>query len=398
MLNQYSGLVKTLASDLSTPECLDWRMRAIEAAGEGIVITDPRLPDNPIIYVNEGFRRITGYANDEVLGRNCRFMRGSETSLATNAEMRSRLAAAQPFSCEIINYRKNQEPFWNRLYITPVFDESQTLTHFVGVQLDVTEFKAAEEVAERARAQLASTARFEALAQLSSGLAHEINNPTTGMLLLCERMRRFLDGWKDKSPTLDELSTAAGTLARIEGLCARVSAVVSGMQGFTALPRTTDSQKVPVGEVLDAALAQLHDSISTARMSVKVTGDGEVLVVTENHLLVQAVAALIRNSIDATESHAVKQLLIDITPRQDLLLLRFSDSAPVLSQQHAGQLFMPFFTTKEQGKGTGLGLYVARNLCERIGAKISYDREKEKNVFVIELPLAREDAKANSTE
>jgi C4-dicarboxylate-specific signal transduction histidine kinase len=107
-------------------------------------------------------------------------------------------------------------------------------------------------------------------------------------------------------------------------------------------------------------------------------------------LLAQVFSALIRNSIDATESLADRQLLIDITPRQDKLLLRFSDSAPELSQQHAGQLFMPFFTTKEQGKGTGLGLYVARNLCERIGAKISYEREKEKNVFVIELALAKE--------
>jgi PAS domain S-box-containing protein len=390
MLNQYSGLVKTLASDLSTPESVDWRMRAIEAAGEGIVITDPRLPDNPIIYVNEGFRRITGYDNDEVLGRNCRFMRGSETSATTSAELRSRIGAAQPFSCEIVNYRKNQEPFWNRLYITPVFDDAQTLTHFVGVQLDVTEFKAAEEVAERARVQLASTARFEALAQLASGLAHEINNPTTGMLLLCARIQRFLDGWKDKPPSLDDLSSAAGTLAKIEGLCARVSTVVSGMQGFAAVPRASERQKVQIGGILDAALAQFQDSISDAGLSVKISGDHETQVVTESHLLAQVFSALIRNSIDATESLADRQLLIDITPRQDKLLLRFSDSAPELSQQHAGQLFMPFFTTKEQGKGTGLGLYVARNLCERIGAKISYEREKEKNVFVIELALAKE--------
>jgi PAS domain S-box-containing protein len=391
MLNQYSGLVKTLASDLSTPESLDWRMRAIEAAGEGIVITDPRLPDNPIIYVNEGFRRITGYAKDEVLGRNCRFMRGPETNPATNAELRSRIAAAQSFSCEIVNYRKNQEPFWNRLYITPVFDDSQTLTHFVGVQLDVTEVKAAEEVAEKARAQLASTARFEALAQLASGLAHEINNPTTGMLLLCERLRRHLDGWKDQPPSLDELSSAAGTLAKIEELCARVTTVVSGMQGFAAFPRTFDSQRVQVGGVLDAALAHFHDSISAAGMSVKISGDREISVVTESHLLVQVFAALIRNSIDATQLMAAKTLLIEITSRQDKLLIRFLDSAPVLSQQHAGQLFMPFFTTKEQGRGTGLGLYVARNICERIGAKISYEREKQHNVFVIELPLARKE-------
>jgi two-component system cell cycle sensor histidine kinase/response regulator CckA len=392
MLNQYSGLVKTLASDLSTPESLDWRMRAIEAAGEGIVITDPRLPDNPIIYVNEGFRRITGYAKDEVLGRNCRFMRGPETNPATNTELRSRIAAAQSFSCEIVNYRKNQEPFWNRLYITPVFDDCQTLTHFVGVQLDVTEVKAAEQVAERAKAQLAATARFEALAQLASGLAHEINNPTTGMLLLCERLRRHLDGWKEHPPSMDELSSAAGTLAKIERLCARVSHVVSGMQGFTAFPRSIEIQRVQVGGILDGVVAQLQEPISESGLSVKISGDQESHVVTESHLLAQVFTALIRNSIDATQLVAAKNLLIEFKTRQDTLRIRFLDSAPVLSHQHAGQLFMPFFTTKEQGRGTGLGLYVARNICERIGAKICYEREKEQNVFVIELPLHREEA------
>lgn len=387
MLNQFSGLVKNLASDLSTPESLDWRMRAIEAAGEGVVITDPRLPDNPIIYVNEGFRKITGYTNDDVLGRNCRFMRGPETNPKTNAEMRSRLAAAQSVSCEVLNYRKNREPFWNRLFISPVFDENQTLTHFVGIQFDITEVKAAEAVAERAREQLAATARFEALAQLASGLAHEINNPTTGMLLLCAHQRRSLQRWQDKPPTSEELSAAEVTLTKIEGLCARVSHVVAAMQGFVAHPREAELQVVQASELIHGALNPFRERIAATGVAIELTVHGDLMVASESRLLVQVFAALIGNSLDATESLPVKQLFIQSVAKDGALFFRFCDSAPLLSSQDANKLFMPFFTTKQQGKGTGLGLYVARNICERIGAKIFYEREDDKNVFVVALPI-----------
>lgn len=128
--------------------------RALSATAEGITIADARLPDMPIIYANAGFERLTGYAISEVLGRNCRFLQGSGTDLDAVNQIRSAVREERECTVQLLNYRKDGTPFWNRLSITPVRDPSGSVTHFIGVQSDVTEQKLAEEALEKARQQL----------------------------------------------------------------------------------------------------------------------------------------------------------------------------------------------------------------------------------------------------
>lgn len=118
--------------------------RAFAAVPNGVIITDAQQHDNPIIYANPGFARLTGYEAHEVLGRNCRFLQGPDTDLATVAELRAAIAAARPYQGVIKNYRKDGTPFWNDLSIGPIYDAADHLTHFVGVQTNVTSRVAAE--------------------------------------------------------------------------------------------------------------------------------------------------------------------------------------------------------------------------------------------------------------
>ena len=133
--------------------------RALAATSEGITITDARLPDNPIIYANPGFERLTGYAVRDILGRNCRFLQGPDPDQATVEEIRRAVSEARACTVEILNYRKDGAPFWNRLSITPVQDASGVVTHFVGVQSDITARKQAEASLRRTRADLEAVNR-----------------------------------------------------------------------------------------------------------------------------------------------------------------------------------------------------------------------------------------------
>jgi PAS domain S-box-containing protein len=126
-------------------EELQLRDRAMGAAAEGIVISDPNQPDNPLIYVNDGFERLTGYSRQEVLGRNCRFLQGHGTDPTALEQIREGIRERRDCLVELLNYRKDGTPFWNRLSITPLRDANGRLTHFVGVQSDVTARKLAEE-------------------------------------------------------------------------------------------------------------------------------------------------------------------------------------------------------------------------------------------------------------
>ena len=144
---------------------------ALSAADEGITISDLRQEDNPIIYANGGFERLTGYGIDDTLGRNCRFLQGPDTDPAAVDSLRDAIRHGRACTVDILNYRKDGTPFWNHLSITPVRDASGQLTHYVGVQSDVTARKRAEEELERANRRM--TRSLEAAAAIQRSLLPE---------------------------------------------------------------------------------------------------------------------------------------------------------------------------------------------------------------------------------
>ena len=121
------------------------RDRAIAASSTGVLITDPNLPDNLIVYVNPAFERMTGYAAEEVLGWNCRFLQGEDRDQPALEEVRD--AIREERGCRVVlrNYKKDGTPFWNELYVSPAYDDGGRLTNFVGAQNDITERREAEE-------------------------------------------------------------------------------------------------------------------------------------------------------------------------------------------------------------------------------------------------------------
>ncbi|MFB6206299.1 MAG: PAS domain S-box protein [Haloglomus sp.] len=128
--------------------------RAIDEASVGISIADYRQPDNPLVYVNEEFEALTGYDASDTIGRNCRFLQGPETDPEAVAELRRAIDAGEPTRVQLLNYRQDGTPFWNRLTVAPVRDEAGTVTHYVGFQEDVTEQVARKRELERFEAIL----------------------------------------------------------------------------------------------------------------------------------------------------------------------------------------------------------------------------------------------------
>lgn len=158
-------LTRANAECKRTEEMLQLKDRALAATSNGIVIADANHPNHPIIYYNSAFERITGYSQDEILGHNCRFLQGPDTDPASVEQIRH--ALQQKRECRVVlkNYRKDGTPFWNELAISPVQDGSGQLTHFIGVQADITERKQTDEVL--LRAQLAETAKLELEKEIS---------------------------------------------------------------------------------------------------------------------------------------------------------------------------------------------------------------------------------------
>lgn len=153
---------------LSADRELRLKERAMDEAPVGITITDPSRPDNPMIYVNDAFERLTGYPKEVAVGRNCRFLQGKGSDPAMVATMREAVERGEPTTVELRNYRRSGDPFWNQVTIAPITDDSGDVTNFVGFQQDVTERKKAELAAKRERANL------EHLLDRIDGLVQEV--------------------------------------------------------------------------------------------------------------------------------------------------------------------------------------------------------------------------------
>ncbi len=142
---------------------------AVEMTRMSMVVTDPHQDDNPIVFVNRAFLDMTGYEEDEVMGRNCRFLQGPGTDADTVREVRVALAEQRAVAVDILNYKADGTQFWNALFIGPIFDAQGRVIHYFASQMDITRRRVSEQSLRQAQ-------KMEAIGQLTAGLAHDFNN------------------------------------------------------------------------------------------------------------------------------------------------------------------------------------------------------------------------------
>jgi PAS domain S-box-containing protein len=132
------GDTPAVASPHALADRKELALVAIERTRMPMVVTNPREPDNPIVLANKAFLDLSGYAAEEIIGRNCRFLQGPDTSRAAIEEIRAAMADERDVDVEILNYRKNGAAFWNQLRLSPVHGDDGKLLYYFGSQDDVT--------------------------------------------------------------------------------------------------------------------------------------------------------------------------------------------------------------------------------------------------------------------
>lgn len=236
---------------------------AFKATRMPMIITDPRQDDNPIIFCNDAFNKLTGYSNDELIGKNCRLLQGADTNSETVAKIREAIAREESIAVDILNYRKDGSKFWNALFVSPVRDEAGEVIYFFASQLDFTNIKskeaelakarhlAEEEVAER-------TADLRRALEAKTVLVHEVDHRVKNNLLTIASIVKLQARMTD-----DEIArkTLRSVLNRVEAL--------STVQ--RKLFKTDDMGRFDVAEFADELV---HDLVSALRRDdIKVTTD-----------------------------------------------------------------------------------------------------------------------------
>ncbi|MDY3560118.1 PAS domain S-box protein [Gemmata sp. JC673] len=331
------------------------RDRALAAFPQGVAIADATRPDHPLVYVNPGFERITGYPAAEALGRNCRFLQGKGTDPSAVAAVRAALRDGRPALVELLNYRKDGKPFWNALTVAPVRDEAGALTHFVAIQTDVSPLKQLE-------AQLLQSQKMEAVGQLAGGVAHDFNNLLTVILGFGGMLGDRLAG---RDRTLINEIVKAGE--RAAGLTRQLLAF---SRQEVIQPRPL-SLNVVVAEAERLLRRLIGEDIELATVAAPDLAQ----VVADPGQAEQVLMNLVVNARDAMPTGGRLTVETRNVERDGArhVLLSVTDTGCGMSDEVKSRLFEPFFTTKGAGRGTGLGLAVVHGVVEQAGGRIEVD-------------------------
>ena len=419
--------------------------RAMAATSTGVTIADATKPEHPIIYCNPAFESMTGYRREEIIGKNSRFLQGSDTDSEALEIIRQALKTDS--ECQVIlkNYRKDGTAFWNALSVSPVRDRTGKLTHFIGVQRDITDRKQAEEALQNSEAQsrkqstqlaaaldelqathsqLVQSEKMSSLGLLIAGVAHEINNPVSfihGNLAylkdysqdLLHLLKLYQQHYPNPVPDIqqetekNELDFLAEDLPKILSSMSigveRICQIVQSLRNFS---RHDDSQMKPVN---------LHEGIDSTLLILnhRLKGNGEmppILIVKQYGDLPpvecfagpinQVLMNILSNAIDAlddvnsqltfeemSENHSQIEICTEVVG--NFVEIKISDNGPGITEEVKQRIFDTFFTTKPIGKGTGMGLSISYQIIvERHNGKLYCTSELGKGTeFTIKMPI-----------
>ncbi|GJD81556.1 hybrid sensor histidine kinase/response regulator [Methylobacterium gregans] len=342
---------------------------AVETTRMPMIVTDPHQPDNPIIFVNRAFERMTGYTRQELIGTNCRFLQGKETDRETIDEVRSAIAEHREFATEILNYRKDGSSFWNALFVSPVFNRQGDLVYFFGSQLDVSRRRDAEESLHQAQ-------KMESLGQLTGGIAHDFNNllqvisgHNEVMLALIDhpdidvgRLRRAGEAVRDASERAAKLThqlLAFSRKQRLEGRLLNINGLVQNMGEMAE--RTLGEQVVlrvaPAEDLWTTRIDPTQAEVALLNVLINardaMPNGGTVTVKTENLLIEDEDTALYKT-----------------VPPGAYVVVSVTDTGTGMPPEILARVMEPFFTTKGEGKGTGLGLAMVYGFAKQSGGSV----------------------------
>jgi two-component system, cell cycle sensor histidine kinase and response regulator CckA len=360
--------VIALAQDIGERKRAEAELRllreAIEQVAEAIVVTDR---EGTIQYVNPAFERITGYSRREVLQRNTRILKSGVQGPEFYHELWATISSGRAWQGRIVDRRKDGTLYTEELGISPVFDESGSIAHYVAVKRDVHEQLQLEE-------RLLQSQKMESVGRLAGGVAHDFNNMLSIVLGYGELAKGRIP---PEHPAQDHLD-------QILGAAERSSALVRQLLAF-ARRQPIDPQLLDLNEQVERTSKLLRGLVSE-EIDLVIDADPELWPVrVDPGQIDQILANLIVNSRDAITGTGritvtTRNVTLDASEQDRIagalpesVLLSVTDTGHGMDLAVQAKLFEPFFTTKETGKGTGLGLATVYGIAQQNGGRIEVE-------------------------
>jgi PAS domain S-box-containing protein len=341
--------------------------RAIDEAPVGVCITDPNRDDNPLMYVNDEFVEMTGYARADAIGRNCRFLQGDQTDPSRIDRIREAIDAREPISTEVRNYRKDGTEFLNHLEIAPVTDETGELLNYVGFQQNVTDRKY----------------RLEQLQILDRVLRHNLRNEMTAIQGNAELIR--------SETASEELSNRATDI--IEGGDRLTATATKIREVIERLIEKPQYRPIDLRSFLQHVAFDLRDRFPEATIEIDCTDEITVSTVSS---IKDAIRELLTNAIIHNDVRS-PEVFVRVRTDSDGVSITVEDNGPTIPEMERRVLLGEKERTPTY-HGSGLGLWLVNVIAARSGGYVQFEaNEPHGNMVTIALPHSALDRSARET-
>lgn len=345
---------------------------AIEMTRMPMTVTDPNQPDNPIVFVNRAFLDLTGYTEEQLMGRNCRFLQGEQTDPRTIAEIRSAVAEQRAVAVDILNYKANGKTFWNALFVGPVFDKEGKLMYWFSSQMDITRRRISEQSFLQAQ-------KMEAIGQLTAGLAHDFNN-----------LLQVVNGNLEIAAHIEDRNASRDAIGRAYAAGQRAGKLTQQLLMFARKQRlepkrlSLNTLVVEFSEMLVRTLGDKVDLHLDLKPGLPAcTIDATHMEMALLNVLINArdampgggkvtVATSVLNDRDRIEFHGL--------PPGLYVVICVIDHGEGMTSEVLRRATEPFFTTK--GPGTGLGLAMVHGFVQQSHGRLEIDSTPSKGTTI----------------
>jgi PAS domain S-box-containing protein len=352
----------------------------MESTSCGISIADVSEPEMPLIYLNKAFTEMTGYSAEEVLGQNCRFLQDEDRDQEARHTIRKAIDTGE--SCTVIlkNYTKEGKPFWNELIISPVHNEQGNLTHYVGIQNDVTEREDArmEVISQRDRLEELN----EEKNRIMGIVAHDLRGPFAS-IMMCQSALAGDDLKPGERAEFSQMITdlSEKALRLIDNLL-DTSAMESGL---VRIEKNTVEMEPFLEKIIRLNQPAAHRKSISLQLHNEASGTWRF----DALRVEQVLDNLLGNAFKF--SHPDTTVTLAINQADDQLIFKVTDEGQGVSQADMKKLFKAFEKTDtaptESEPGNGLGLSICKRIVEMHGGEIQVESELEKgSCFSFNLP------------
>ncbi len=374
-----TGTVQDITEQRRAEEDVRKLSRAVEQSPAMVVITDT---DGAIEYANPRFYEVTGYRPEDVVGRNPRILKSGQMPAETYADLWATITAGREWHGELRNRKKNGDIFVAGATIAPIRDGDGTVTHFLGVEEDITKTK-------ETQAQLMHMSTLASLGEMATGIAHELNQPLSVIRMAADSTRELLA--EDAVPA----AVLASKLDRISRQTDRAAAIIEHVRAFGRRPDEA-SETVCLRYAVLAAASMIQEQLRLNQIAVGFHLPPSARLVRGRGVqMEQILINLLANSRDAirdkrqrlgTETSDRIDVHLADGPERGQLRLSVRDSGGGIPSEFLDRVFEPFFTTKQVGEGTGLGLSISYGIVKEMGGTIAAANVNGGAEFTIVLP------------